>query len=255
MLQNKEKKDWYYFKRSAELGTIVKNLPKDKNVKILEIGGGDGFMAKRVHDLGYDITSTDLNPQYPQHFPVSVGNASGLDYESEQFDIIFTSHLIVEVQEVAAFFDECKRVLKKNGLMIHVLPTRTWSIVTNFWHYLLLPKFFVNWIRKSNTSGANTTSVDKNLEISQKEPTRSKIIDVLFLHPIGANPSFLHEIFYFSKRGWKNLFKKHGFEILNIEDGPYFYSGYAIFQNKLLKFRKILATNGISGSVCLVLKK
>ncbi len=253
MSENNGKKKWYYFKRNAELKTIINHLPNKKDIKILEIGGWDGFMAKQVHDLGYEIKSTDLNPKYPQYFPVTVGNASKLDFESDEFDVIFTSHLIVEVKEVASFFDECRRVLKNDGIMIHVLPTTTWSIVTNIWHYMLLPKFFLNWIRP-NTSSASTNSLDQNLEAAKKQSTKSKIIDILFLHPIGANPSFLHDILSFTKRRWKKVFKNEGFDILTVEDGPYFYSGFGIFRNKLLKSRKVLANNGFSGSVCFVLK-
>ncbi len=253
MRQNEEKKKWYYFKRNAELETIINHLPKEKNIKILEIGGWDGYMAKKVHDLGYDIISTDLNPKYPQFFPVSVGNASKLDYESDQFDVIFTAHLIVEVRDVDSFFAECRRVLKPNGLMIHVLPTTTWSIVTNTWHYLLLPKFFINWMRPKNST-ADANSSDNNLEIQKQQSTKDKIIDILFLHPIGTNPSFLHDIFCFTKRRWKKVFKNKGFDILNVEDGPYLYSGLYMFPNKFLRLRKFLATNGFSGAICLVLK-
>ncbi|NHF61073.1 class I SAM-dependent methyltransferase [Flavobacteriaceae bacterium TP-CH-4] len=253
MQQNIEKKDWLSFKRNAELDTVIKYLPVEKDIKVLEIGGRDGFMAKRIHDLGYDITSIDLFPIYPQHFPVAVGDATKLDFESNQFDFIFTSHLIVEIRELDLFFDECRRVVKKNGLMVHVVPSTPWSLGTNFWHYLLLPKFFINWIRP-NTLVIDANSYGKNLVETEKQNTKSKIINVLFLHPIGTNPSFLHDIFSFTKRKWKNLFKNHGFEIVSVENGPHYYTAYGVFKYKLMGMRKSLAKTGFSGSFCYVLR-
>ena len=82
-----------------------------------------------------------------------------------------------------------------------------------------------------------------------------KIINVLFLHPLGTNPSFIHEFYYFSKYRWRKLFQNQGFKVINVENGPYFYSGHSILKNKLLVIRKMLAKSGFTGSFCFVLKK
>ena len=149
-------------------------------------------------------------------------------------------------------FDECKKVLKKNGLMIHVVPSTAWSIGTNFWHYILLPKFFMK-LRRSNFLSVDTNNADKN--IKKKKKMVKKIINVLFLHPLGTNPSFIHEFYYFSKYRWRKLFQNQGFKVINVENGPYFYSGHSILKNKLLVIRKMLAKSGFTGSFCFVLKK
>ena len=224
----------------------------EKNIKILEIGGGDGFIAKKIHEQGYEITSIDQIPKFPQYFPVIIGNAAKLNFESEKFDIIFSSHVIAHIDEIESFFAECKRVLKKNGLMIHIVPSNAWSIGTNFWHYILLPKFFMEW-KKSNLLVANNSN--RNMNLRKKEKTVNKIMNVLFLHPLGVNPSFIHEFYYFSKYRWKKIFQDQGFNIINVKNGPYFYSGHNILKNKLHRLRRILAKSGFAGSFCFVLKK
>ena len=252
MDQNNRDTEWLQFIRNAEFAKVLTKFPIKKNFKVLEIGGGDGFIAKKIHDQGYEITSIDQIPKYPQYFPVTKGNASELNYEDEEFDIIFSSHVIAHINEIELFFDECKKVLRKNGLIIHVVPSTAWSIGTNFWHYILLPKFFMK-LRRSNLLSADTNNADKN--IKKKEKMVKKIINVLFLHPLGTNPSFIHEFYYFSKYRWRKLFQNQGFKVINVENGPYFYSGHSILKNKLLVIRKILAKSGFTGSFCFVLKK
>lgn len=251
MHQSQEDINWLHFIRNAELKTTLDFFPVEKNLKILEIGGGDGFIAKKIHEQGHKIISIDQIPKYPQYFPVTVGNATKLDYESEEFDMIFSSHVLAHIDEIELFFIECKRVLKKNGLLIHIVPSTQWSIGTNFWHYILLPKFFIEW-RRSNTLIENTDNYNKNIK---KNNITNRIINILFLHPLGENPSFIHEFYYFSKYRWKKIFQNHEFKIMNVKNGPYFYTGHNILKNKLLGLRRMLAINGFTGSFCFVLKK
>jgi ubiquinone/menaquinone biosynthesis C-methylase UbiE len=251
MHQNNEDIDWLHFIRNAELKVASDFFPVEKSINILEIGGGDGFLAKKIHDDGYEIISIDQIPKHPQYFPVVIGNATKLDFESNKFDVIFSSQVIAHINEIELFFAECKRVLKKNGLMIHIVPSTAWSIGTNFWHYILLPKFFIQW-RRSNLQVTN--SVDKSKKTNKKQKIMNKIINALFLHPLGTNPSFIHEFYYFSKYYWKKIFQNHEFDIIEIKNGPYFYSGHNILKNKLLKTRRILAKAGFTSTYCFVLK-
>jgi len=250
MNQNNKDTEWLQFIRNAEFEKVLKKFPIKKNIKILEIGGGDGFIAKKIHDQGYEITSIDQIPKYPQYFPVTKGNASKLSYEYEKFDIIFSSHVLAHINEIESFFDESKKILKKNGLMIHIVPSNVWSIVTNFWHYILLPKMFIQWKKRKLEENSN-----KEINGDKKSKIKNRIINILFLHPLGTNSSFIHEFYYFSKYEWKKIFKNQKFNIVSVENGPYFYSGHGILKNKLLKLRKILAKTGITGSFSFVLKK
>jgi len=250
MNQNNENIDWLQFIRNAEFDNALKKFPIEKNIKVLEIGGGDGFIAKKIHDQGYDITSIDQIPKYPQYFPVTKGNASKLSYEYETFDIIFSSHVLAHINEIDSFFNESKKILKKNGLMIHIVPSNIWSIGTNFWHYILLPKMFIEWKKRKLKNNS-----DKEINIDKKVKVKNRIINILFLHPLGTNSSFIHEFYYFSKHEWKKIFENQKFNIISIENGPYFYSGHGMLKNKLLKLRKILAKNGITGSFCCVAKE
>lgn len=244
--------EWLQFIRNAEFENALIFFPDDKNIKILEIGGGDGFLAKKIHDKGYKITSIDQISKEPQYFPVVIGNALKMDFKSEEFDMIFSSHVIAHIEDRELFFSECKRVLKKNGLMIHIVPSTAWSIGTNFWHYIFLSKFF----RKRKKTNVSQTNIEnQNIRSNERIQIIKKIINILFLHPLGTHPSFIHEFYYFSKYRWKKTFQNHGFNIINLKNGPYFYSGHNVLKNKICKLRKKFTKIGVTGSFCFVVKK
>jgi len=243
--------EWLHYIRKVELLDVMKIFPNPENIKILELGGGDGYLAKLISEKGYDIISLDTSPRYPLEFPVKKIDGKNISFSSETFDLVFTSQVIAHVEDLNTFFNEIKRVLKKNGIIIHMVPSSCWSIITNFWYYVLLPKKMIDFFR-----GLDEQSKIHHTKVEiQKKNTNSKIVNYLFLHPLGTSPSFLHEIFYFSKKGWVKLFKKNGFNIIRIEKCHLLYSGYGIFRMKFLNTRKLLSGLFCSSSFYCIMKK
>lgn len=240
---------WLHLIRKEEIKTALTFFPPDKNIEVLDIGGGDGFLANYISNKGYRVRSIDQDPKYPQYFPVKKGNATELDFKDEQFDVIFSSHVIAHVKNKEQLFSECKRVLKKNGIIINIVPSTWWSIITNFWHYILIPKFLVKFVFKSEE---NKQKMETNSNESVKKTNR--IYNMLFFHPLGTNPSFLHEFYYFTKYYWKKLFKKYQLVIIDSKNTDFVYSGHGIIRNRWINVRKRIAKYGITGSYCFVLK-
>lgn len=243
--------EWIHYIRKEELLNVINNFPTPENSKILELGGGDGFLAKVISEKGYNIISLDINPRHPLEFPVKKIDGKNIPFTSDTFDLIFTSQVIAHVEDLNAFFNEIKRVLKKNGVIIHIVPSSYWVVITNFWHYVLLPKKMINIFRRLDEQSKNHHT---KVEI-QKKSRNFKIVNNLFLHPLGTSPSFLHEIFYFSKRQWLKLFEKNGFSIIRIEKTHLLYSGHGIFRMKFIKIRKLASRLFFSSCYIFVMKK
>ena len=249
---------WLHYLRNEELKAAIRFFPQDKPLKILEIGGGEGYIAKCISDMGYDITSIDVAPIFPQLYPVQQVDVTHLSFSSETFDLVFSCQVLQYIKNVELAFQEIKRVLKKNGIIIHLVPTTSWRSLTTFWHYYLMPMHIASYVirkQRQSAEGKNVTNQKENIKSTSNKVARklSKIVNYL-LHPIGTSPTFIHEMYYFSSFSWNRLFLKHGFKIISVENGPYLYSGYFVFKMRFLKFRKFLAKHFFSTSYCFVLK-
>lgn len=233
-----EKNTWLEFIRDLEISNIRNFLRTTKIKRILEIGGKNGFLAEILKNDGYEIDSVDINPE-PGNFLVRKMNAERLEFKDEQFDLVFSSQVIAHIKNKNKVFCEINRVLKKDGIIIHLVPSTWWSILTNFWHYILLYKL----ISKNNISSSN---MEKKIENDEKFKIK-KLKNYLFLHPLGTEKSFIVEIFKFRKKVWKKFFEQHNYQIIKISNGPITYTGFGIFKNKgvntRIKFSKFFPSS------------
>ena len=247
---------WWEKIRMEELETALEIFSNEKNLDILEIGGRDGFQANIISKKGHKVTSIDINPLSPQIHLVQKGDITKLDFADDSFDLIYSSNMLQEIYNIDKAFMEMKRVLKKDGIIIHIVPSSWWSLMTNFWHYYKIPKYLIRSNKfKKIFNSKKVTNIDiQNNKQENKNSKSTTNLKKLFFHPLGTNTSFIHEIFYFSKFYWKKLFKKNGFNMINEKNCPYFYSAYSVFDFKFLNFRKFLASLGITSCYCFVLK-
>lgn len=243
--------EWLHLMRNDEFNIALKKFPKRKDIKILELGGGDGYIAKCIREENYEIISTDINPRFPSMFPVKKIKEGKLDFPPETFDLIFTSQVIAHVENLDLFFNEVKRVLKKDGVMINLVPATGWWIITNFWHYVLTPYNFLKFLKKSKIKYQENENSSKKMETSLSK----KIINYLFLHPLGNSSSFIYELRKFSKNNWSELFKKNKFKIIEIDKSTYTYSGYFVLKMKLMNLRKFYSKYFFPTTYCFVLQK
>lgn len=231
---------WSHFLKENEINIILKYLPKN-SLKILEIGGGDGYQANMLSKLNYDVTSIDLNPKTPQFFNVKKIYSTKLDFPNESFDIIFSSNVIPHIKDLESIFSETKRILKKDGLIIHIVPSTWWSIQTNFWHYIFIPIYLKKSLfKRFRSTNKKNESQKSKTDLKQIDQSIESKFKQLFFHPLGEHTSFIHEIYNFSKYFWKKLFLKNDFKIVAVVHGPYVASGYGVFKMKFINIRKLL---------------
>jgi ubiquinone/menaquinone biosynthesis C-methylase UbiE len=244
---------WWQKIRNGELTTALDIFSSEKNLKILEIGGRDGFQADIISKKGHKVTSIDINPLSPQFHLVQKGDITKLNFEDNSFDLIFSSNMLQEIHNIDEAFTEMKRVLKEDGTIVHIVPSSWWSLITNFWHYCFIPKYLIKSKKFQHIFNSKEKKNSKNKLNDENSKSSKTNLKKLFLHPLGANTSFVHETFYFSKFYWKKLFKKNKFEVIDIKNCPYYYSGYAVLKFKFIKLRKFLAKIYFPSCYCFVL--
>tara|TARA_B110000438_G_scaffold160720_1_gene153989 strand:+ start:1076 stop:1849 length:774 start_codon:yes stop_codon:yes gene_type:complete len=242
MIDNSAWNSWRKYIQNHEFEIFCSFLPKS-NLKILEIGGGDGMKSMLLDKLGHNVVCVDIAPWEETFFPIIKIQNNELPFESNSFDVIFSSHVIPHVEEINLIFNEINRVLNSDGIILHEVPSSWWSLFTNFLHYLQIPKFILKSIFKSKNNLTSNQKTSNQKTSNQKTPSISKFLTIknLFSHPLGNNPSFIHELFYFKKSSWKNFFIKNNYNILEIKNNKLFFTGYGIFKNNFLHFRSILS--------------
>ena len=194
---------------------------KPKVKKIIEIGGGTGLQCNYFKSRGFDVDSFDIvTSEYSKHMSseVVIYDGINLPYEDSSVDQIFSCCTLECILSLDEILKEHFRIIKDDGLCLHILPSPVWRIATSLTD--LLKKFYFD----------NPLS------------PRSK--------------SIFNEIINFKAKKWQAIFDEHGFELIDFKSGDLFYSGNAIFGERLsISTRKKLSR--ILGSSCnyYVLKK
>ncbi|MFL2889574.1 MAG: class I SAM-dependent methyltransferase [Pelagibacteraceae bacterium] len=117
-----DNKDIYNATRVFEtFNSIIKEFYNEdfKNKKVLDLGEGDGsflsvLKTNQIKGEGLDIEKVDFEKD---RFPI----------EDSSIDIITSNSVVEHLKDVSNFFNESRRVLKKDGIMILVTPNFKYS--------------------------------------------------------------------------------------------------------------------------------
>ena len=105
--------------------TVERILASEPRGKLLDIPAGEGALAIKLRDMGFDVACCDL---YPQIFKVADlevkgGNLDGtLPYEDGEFDHVVCVEGLEHIENPANAIREFARVVKSNGQLIISVP-------------------------------------------------------------------------------------------------------------------------------------
>lgn len=204
--------------RIFELISTLKVFPSTG--KVLEIGAGTGWQAKILEDKGYAVSAIDVNTsRYKNAIVWDVKQYDGkkIPFDNNSFDIVYSSNVLEHIPHVKDFQKEIHRVLKTDGIAIHVLPSSSWRLWTIITGVLRLIK--------SPVHGEHAKTA-------------------------------VTEIYYFSINWWTKLFEKTKWTVSKVESVYLFHTGYSIMDKRLsIRLRHKLSY--ILGSACnlFILKK
>jgi 2-polyprenyl-3-methyl-5-hydroxy-6-metoxy-1,4-benzoquinol methylase len=201
----KESLEHYEAVRKYELDIVLSMLPPVGSV--LEIGAGAGWQAKILSDKGYTVSAIDIetsNLAENRIWPITNYDGKHIPFPDNSFDIIFSSNVLEHIPHVKEFQSEIQRVLKKDGYVIHLMPSATWRFFTNI------------------------TVLLKHWQLPSVHGEHS--------------PNAIAEITDFTKKRWMRLFSQTGWIVKKATSNNLFYTGMCIMDTRLgTKTRKSLS--------------
>lgn len=235
----------------------------------LELGGGDGFLAALLARCCRTLVTTDY---YRSRLRAARGrfervlcDAGRLPFRDGSVDFIFSSSVLEHVRARGLALAEMARCLKPGGVMVHIMPSRTWKILQLLLYYphrivagidLGLCAVGRRW-RARRSAGAPSpedaaTGAPKPDRWSDGGRTRVTLRDVVRnLVPTvhGEYTGHLAELRGFGAQAWIDAFAAAGFVCHGVRRLP-LYSGYGFGFERLRRFGERL---GLSAHNALVL--
>jgi SAM-dependent methyltransferase len=105
---------------------VLKHVPQPAGVRVLDVPCGGGLFAKRLAELGMDVSAMDIEHVEPFQFDMArrtLGDCNkGLPYADAAFGLVVTIEGIEHLENPSMFVRECARVLKPGGTVVLTTP-------------------------------------------------------------------------------------------------------------------------------------
>lgn len=236
--------------REYEYMKVVKRF--SPGARILEIGGGTGYQAKRLTEDGYAVDSIDIpdsNYAGQHEFPVQPYDGKNIPFPESSFDVVFSSNVLEHVTDLPYLQAEMKRVLKPGGVCVHLMPTGAWRFWTNIAHYVELVQRLFGLAPRLIPKGFSKHALSDALSVLRLMAGTAKHYVIVPRH--GETGNALSEIVTFSSLHWKRHFVKQLFTINEATPVGLFYTGHMVLGPRLsLRARQKLAK--WLGSACVI---
>lgn len=96
--------------------------------KLLDIGCGRGLFLYTMRKEGWDVKGVEFNDDVARSalaaygVDVRAGRFRDAGFATEEFDVITINHVLEHVERPAEMITECRRVLKRGGLLVVAVP-------------------------------------------------------------------------------------------------------------------------------------
>lgn len=241
--------------RAAELAAWQAHFPPDQSASLLEIGAGAGYQARQLAGSLARVAAIDLpSSAYApvQIFPVQPYDGQSFPFADDEFDYVYTSHVLEHVTDLEGFLSETGRVLCPGGYAIHVVPTPAWRLWTVLAHYPALPGLIYSRLIK----GAAGEGAAGDGAGQQAKSLQHKISAVLFPPPHGETGNRFSEPYFLRQQYWRRIFAQNGWCVRGCYPLGLFYTGYMLLGARLsLSMRAKIAKVAGSASTCFILQR
>jgi len=236
--------------RNKELKCILHLIPDTS--RLLEIGAGAGWQALALQNKGFQVDAINLaGSTLGRHaqFPLKIYDGRQLPFRDNEFDVIFSSNVLEHIPHIDEIHLEMQRVLKPDGLAIHILPTTAWRFWTSMGHPLWV---FRRLLEVARNRHGNTPPG----AIRIPAPHRARWRYLFWPNRHGETGNSLTELYWFSRRAWRRQFETNNWKIVQVKPVGLFYTGNQILHRHIaMKMRGWLSRFVGSATCIYVLKR
>ena len=241
---------WLHFVRSREFEAALASFPADRAARVLEIGSGTGFLLGRIRERYSDVVGLEVEGSAYQFSDpgITLYDGRNIPFPESSFDVVFSSHVLEHVAELAAFGEEISRVLKPGGVAVHIIPSPTWRVLTSLLHYFAVVKMAMSLFKRSGRG---------SIKVQSSRRTKAELVKFMMYAPRhGEFGNVLTEIYYFSRYRWRKVFATSTLRLVAQRGIGFIYWGRDVFQFALpLPVRTMLASLIGASSNLYVLRK
>jgi SAM-dependent methyltransferase len=248
---------WEKFVRDFEIKKALLGFEKEHFSSGLELGCGSGRHSKQLSHYCKKLIAMEYNEERlfeknSSKISFTIGDAQDLScFADKEFDLVFSSNLIEHLPKIDGCISECARVATDDGVIIHMVPNRTWKFFNLALYYPFLIKTVFNRLFSKFKTSETRASVnsDAQLDMNLRPPEkRSFLVKFLPGKPHGISNSHLREFSVWGQQNWINTFEKNGLVVERIVPQP-FYTGYEDNFRNLLRFGNHLGWSSCTGYI------
>jgi len=117
---------------------VIELLQAETRGNLLDVGAGDGTLAERLRDEGFDVTAIDLFTADFRPDDIRIKSADlneGIPFPDGNFQVLVTTEVIEHLENPWFFVRELYRVTKPGGLVILSTPNLD-SVYARIWYAL-----------------------------------------------------------------------------------------------------------------------
>jgi SAM-dependent methyltransferase len=228
--------------RLVELESAFRGRARPSTV--LEIGAGTGWQARELERRGYVVEAVDIpDGTYTSAriWPVRDYDGRELPFANGSFDLVFSSNVLEHVQGLPQLLREQIRVLKSDGMMIHVVPSASWRFWTSLSYY---PSQVFRVLRRLWPASSAVSSAHHEAAGGSRG-----LLSKLWAPAHGIATSPVSELSQFRRARWRRVFAAAGLEEVAYWPAGVFYSGYLVFGRTFPIYLR-QALSRILGSSC-----
>lgn len=240
--------------RLAELADVHREVraAAPPGARLLEIGAGTGWQARRLAALGYTVAAVDVRGSSyaaDRVWPVIPYDGRRLPFADASFDAIFSSNVLEHVAGLPALQAEMRRVLRPRGVAIHLVPSASWRLWETVTHYPFVVRSLVALLSRRWLSTPGQPGHDEILERAGRLPGATLLRKALLPSRHGATGSAAGELLSFRGARWRRAFEAGGWLVERQRTGRLFYTGRMLLGPALsLSLRRPLSR--VLGSAC-----